>query len=359
MSKKSLGYVELEWICPNCNNRNPGSREACATCGASQPSNVEFIQPLQETILEDQAKIADAKAGPDINCGYCGARNDATATHCQQCGADLKEGKARSAGQVLGAHRSGPVGDVTCPACGSQNPANLHRCRKCGAGLVPGPELQRRTAEQTEKAGNGSGRTVYFVLAGLGIVLLIFLFMLFRTEETVGVVEGIRWERRIEIEALVPVTKEDWLDEIPSGVELGQCRQRVASIQDEPGPNTREVCGTPYTVDQGSGFGEVVQDCQYEVLQDWCTYTVEEWQSTDSVSARGVGLEALWPELQLASEQRQGRRSEEYVILFSSDDEEYSYKVSSVEDAAQYREGSRWILSVNTFNAITDIEPVR
>lgn len=356
MSKKSLGYVELEWICPNCNSRNPGSREKCAGCGASQPADVEFIQPLQETILADEAKIADAKGGPDLQCGYCGARNDATAVKCRECGADLKEGKERKAGKVLGAHRSGPAGKVPCPACGSENPANLHRCAKCGAGLVPGTELQKKAVADTTP---GSNRTLLFVLAGLGAVLLIFLFLSFRTEETVGVVEDITWERRIEIEALVPVTKEDWLEEIPVGAEVGRCGLRVARTQDEPGENTREVCGTPYTVDQGSGYGEVVQDCQYEVLEDWCSYTVDEWQRADVVSARGTGLEAIWPALQLETDQREGDRSEQYVIHFSSDGEVYRYNVSSVEDAMQFREGSRWILSVNTFNAITDIEPAR
>jgi hypothetical protein len=30
MAEKELGYVELEWRCPSCGNRNPGSAKKCA-----------------------------------------------------------------------------------------------------------------------------------------------------------------------------------------------------------------------------------------------------------------------------------------------------------------------------------------
>ncbi|MBX2997345.1 MAG: zinc ribbon domain-containing protein [Caldilineaceae bacterium] len=357
MAKKSLGYVKLEWICPNCKSRNPGPQQKCGSCGAAQPADVEFVQPLQEEIIEEKAQIERAAAGPDIHCGYCGARNAATDKVCVQCGADLKAGQARAAGQVLGAHRSQSVPDVTCPACGSANPASAQRCQRCGAGLLSGAELMAR-APKPNKQG-GFGRAALFVGLGIVALIVVFLALMFRTEETIGVVQDVNWERRIEIQALVPVAKENWIDQIPSGVAVGQCRKRVARTQDEPTANAREVCGTPYTVDQGSGFGEVVQECRYEILEDWCEYKVDEWRSVDSVSANGPGVAALWPELRLDTNQREGRRSEEYTILFSTDGDNYRYKVSQANDAAKFEKGSRWILSVNTFNAVTNVEPAR
>ena len=345
MAKKSLGYVELEWICPNCQNRNPGPQEKCATCGAPQPADVEFVQPLQEKIIEDKEKIADATSGPDIHCGYCGARNDANATHCRQCGADLKEGQARAPGGVLGAHRNQPVGAVKCPACGVENPADARRCRRCGAGLVPGKELEARTHEtQPANTGKGTGRTFLLIAAGVVVLLIAFIFFATRTEETLGVVDGVTWQRTIEVEALVPVTKEDWLEEIPDGVELGRCQQKVARTQAEPAPGAVEVCGTPYTVDQGSGYGEVVQDCEYQILEDWCAYETEEWRSVDSAVASGPGLAAAWPELTLDANQRSGKRSEIYIITFEADGEVYRYQVREAEEAARFEEGSRWTL---------------
>jgi hypothetical protein len=180
-----------------------------------------------------------------------------------------------------------------------------------------------------------------------------------RTEETVGVVNGVNWQTQIEVEALVPVTRENWMEEIPSGVELGRCEKKVARTQAEPAPGSREVCGTPYTVDQGSGFGQVVQDCQYQILADWCEYKIQEWRSVDSVTANGSGVVATWPELRLNNGQRAGKRREEYIVLFDADGNDYRYTVSTAEQAARFEEGSRWILSVNTFNAVTNVEPAR
>ena len=94
MQRKSKGFVELEWVCPNCEGRNPGAVKTCQQCGAPQPENVQFQRASNEKIITDEKSVAAAKAGADIHCGFCGTRNPATATVCSQCGADLKEGKA-------------------------------------------------------------------------------------------------------------------------------------------------------------------------------------------------------------------------------------------------------------------------
>jgi hypothetical protein len=70
MAKKSLGYVKLEWVCPNCSTRNLGPQKTCTSCGAPQPDNVEFEQAAQAEIIKEQAEIAKAKVGPDIHCHY-------------------------------------------------------------------------------------------------------------------------------------------------------------------------------------------------------------------------------------------------------------------------------------------------
>ena len=130
MAEKEVGYVELEWRCPSCGNRNPGSVKKCAQCGAALTEEVQFEQAPQETIITDQAKIAAAAAGADIQCGYCGTANSATATKCKQCGADLAEGKARAAGQVLGDFRDQPAAPLKCPSCGTDNPATALEMRE-------------------------------------------------------------------------------------------------------------------------------------------------------------------------------------------------------------------------------------
>lgn len=364
MTKKSLGYVQLEWTCPNCETRNPGSQKTCSNCGMPQPDDVQFEQPAQEKIITDEAGIAKAKTGPDIHCYYCGARNPATAETCSQCGASLSEGTARAGGQVLGAHRRGPAPKVTCPSCGTENEADAPKCIQCGAAL-PKVQPQPKPAAQAKAAPAKRGGFGVGAIIAIAVLLLVvagcvtFFVLASRTEDLTGRVDSVAWTRNIAIEGLVPVEHEDWRNDIPAEGLVGTCTQRVARTQDNPAPNSREVCGTPYTVDSGNGFGEVVQDCKYEVLEDWCKYTVDEWQKIDTVTQTGNDYKPRWPNLNLRSGQRDGDREEIYQIVFDTEQGTYTYETSNFNLYQQAQVGSRWLLKVNTFNSVTDIEPMQ
>ena len=80
-NKENRKFVELEWVCPNCDGRNKGSKKTCENCGAPQPDNVKFQRAADEKIVTDEKAVAAAKAGADIHCGFCGTRNPATASH--------------------------------------------------------------------------------------------------------------------------------------------------------------------------------------------------------------------------------------------------------------------------------------
>jgi len=359
MSQKQLGLVELEWVCPNCGNRNPGPEKKCASCGKPQPADVEFVQPAQQVIITDTATIEDATRAPDIHCPFCGARNRADAESCRNCGGPLAGGQQRAAGQVVGAYGERPAQPIECPACGAQNPATAPRCARCGAGLVPGPELETRVAP-AKAAAPGCSRTLIIVGIGVAIALLVLIYLATRTSATVGVVQDVTWQRRVAVEALVPVRREAWLTEIPAGVAVGQCRSEVVRTQDEPAPNAVEVCGTPYTVDQGTGFGQVVQDCQYQIYADYCQYTLEEWKAVDTLVTTGEGLTpGPWPLLAQTDKQRPGGRNEEYTVIFETDGATYEYTVKDPAQAAQFTEGSRWTLEVNAFGLLTDVAAAR
>jgi len=103
MAKKTLGYEELQWTCPNCDGINPGPEKTCGNCGAPQPDDVKFEQAVRSELLQDEEAIARAKAGPDIHCPYCEARNPGNAQNCSQCGGDLVGGEQRTSGEVVGA----------------------------------------------------------------------------------------------------------------------------------------------------------------------------------------------------------------------------------------------------------------
>ena len=359
MAQKELGYVELEWTCPTCQARNPGTQTTCSGCGAPQPKDVQFETPAKAEITQDQAKIQEAKTGPDIHCAFCGARNPASAKICHQCGADLVQGKARAAGQVVGAYDPKAPSEIACASCGMTNPATAKACVRCGAPLgQPAPAAAPAPAQAT--AGSGTKKLVFIAVAGLFVVALCALvFFLFRTSNTVATVQDERWVRTIAVEGQVPVQDTAWRDELPGGVTNVSCRPEVRYTTDKPQPGAREVCGTPYTVDTGTGMGRVVQDCEYQVYDDRCTYTTSRWGVVDSVSLQGAGFAPQWPAVNLVGNQRMGARSERYECILSDGEKQYSFTLPSFEEYQACKEGTKWKLEVNTLGAVVAAEPAQ
>jgi ribosomal protein L40E len=358
MSQKELGYVELEWTCPVCKTRNPGTQTTCSGCGAAQPDNVQFETPVAAAMAEDQAKIERAKTGPDIHCGFCGARNPATAKTCRQCGADLTAGKAREAGKVVGAYAPDAGAVVHCEACGMENPASARQCVRCGAPL--GKEPVAPAAAPAAASGMGRGMILFAILAVVVLLGLGWLvFAMFQTNDTMATAVDARWERSIAIMGQVPVQASAWRDEAPANAANLSCRAEVRSTSDSPQPGAQEVCGTPYTLDTGTGMGKVVQDCVYEVYDDYCTYTTLQWGVVNTVVQRGSGLAAAWPGANLAAGQQLGQRSERYICVVTAEDHEYTFDLRTDAEFAQCQPGSRWRLSINALGGVVDAEPVR
>ena len=362
MTKKALGYVHLEWTCPRCATKNPGPQKFCNGCGAPQPEGVQFDQPAQEELIKDAAEIAQAKAGPDVHCPYCNARNPGTAKFCGACGGDLAGAKAREAGRVVGAHRAGPAEAITCPSCGTANPATAQTCVNCGANLVPSKVEAPAMPPAAKAAGPRIGGLGVIIVVGvlLCVAAIVAVFLLTRPSQALtGEVQSVQWTRAIAVQALGYVEHEGWFDEIPQGAEVEECRMEYRQTQSEPAPNATEVCGTPYTVDTGGGFGEVVQDCAYEVYDEWCSFVQQEWTAVDTVTASGTDLSPYWPEVSLATGQRQGEGQEGYEVVLQTSQGSYDYTPSAAAEFSQFQIGSQWLLNVNAFGTLVSVEPAQ
>ena len=360
MAKKTVGYVQLEWACPRCATRNPGPQKFCNGCGGPQPADVQFTQAAQEKILTDTAEIARAKAGPDIHCPYCGARNSGTAKFCGACGGKMEGGQVRQAGQVVGDHRAGPAAPVKCRSCGTENPAGASRCGNCGASLVdetPRPAAPAIAPRPSARRGLVAGGAAVLLLGCCAVAAIVFLFVN-RTQKLTGVVEEIHWSRTLTVETLLAVAREDWQDNIPGDAQIGPCLYEYRWTQAEPAPLATEVCGTPYTVDTGGGYGEVVQDCSYDVYDEWCAYTAEEWQEVDTLTAAGSDLGPYWPAANLAGGERPGSLEEHYNVVFRTNDGLMEYQPADETEYAQFSIGSSWALEVNALGEITVVSSV-
>jgi DNA-directed RNA polymerase subunit RPC12/RpoP len=350
MAQKTVGYVELEWECPNCGNRNKGSQKLCSGCGAAQPADVKFQQPAEEKLIEKQDP---SEAVPDIHCSFCGVRNPGKSAVCSNCGGDLSDAQKRETGRILGAHRDQPADPIRCQACGEDNsPANL-RCARCGAALsVP------QAAPSAQSASKKTSPIILYILAGVGLVLVILLVVsLFSRKDVTAIVDTRSWERSIEIEKFGPISQAAWEQDLPAEARNISCEDRYYATDNQPAPKSTEVCGTPYTVDQGDGTGKVVQDCQYEIYASYCDFTIDGWTAIRVDKLAGSDEPPTWPATDLATDQREGERAERYVILFSLDGKTTRYVTSDVNLFLQASPGSRWILSMNGLGDIIDIAP--
>lgn len=353
MTQETVGYVELEWTCRNCGTRNPGTAKVCSNCGAAMSENDKFDLPTQQQLIQDEAKLKEAERGPDIVCPFCGTRNAAGTKNCSQCGGDLTKAAARQTGEVLGAFQPGAVPDVPCPFCGTLNPAIAKKCKNCG-GTLAKPAAPKPAVAGSPSRAMPLVAVVVLLLCGLGIA---FIYFGTRTTDLVGTVQAVQWERTIAVLEQRPVEHEDWSDQIPAGAQKGSCTQKVRKTVNEPVAGAAKVCGTPYAVDQGSGVAKVVQDCQYQVSDSWCKYTVNEWTVVATQQAKGVDLNPAWPALNLTSAQREGDRGEQYQVVFDADGRRLTYTPQNGSQFTQFKPGSRWVLKVNTFGGVSQVQP--
>jgi DNA-directed RNA polymerase subunit RPC12/RpoP len=356
MTQKELGYVELEWTCKHCGTINPGLKRVCTNCGAPIAEDDKFELPDQQELIKDKAKLEEAQKGPTIQCPYCNVFNPAGTKLCIQCGGDIQAGLARQAGEVLGAFKAEAVPDKPCPFCNQPVKANAQRCPHCGGNLVEAAATPVAPALVTAK------KTPLLLIIGLiaigvlcvaGIIALIVMNN--RTNDATGSVTAMHWQLSIDILEQQPVKKSAWGEEVPSDAKDVTCRDEYKETSSFPVAKSTEVCGTPYTVDTGSGAGKVVQDCEYRVYASYCNFSVLDWTVVNTAVAQGSDNSPRWPLTSLQSGQQEGNRHEAYQVTFDVDGQTYAYTPVDQAEYDQFDIGSHWILSINTFGDIKEI----
>ncbi len=348
--KESKGFIQLEWICPNCNVRNPGPVKTCESCGAPQPENVKFERAAEEKIVTDEKLVQAAKAGADIHCGFCGTRNPATAVNCSQCGADLKEGKAREAGQILQAAPAAPK-VVTCSNCNAENPGTANICKQCGAPLarakIPAPAQAKATASGTASA-QPKKKTNWFLFGGIAAFLMvccvaIVMMFVLPSKSVQGTVSDVYWQTSVPVQEVQAVNHSNERGSAPSGAYNVSCYD-----------DSQEVCEEK-TVDRGNGFAEVVQECHTET-QQYCSYTVDEWTTVQTYDLSGNDLYPVYESPSYSSDQRLGSSSETLTVTFNTSDGQETYTPGSVNEFQQFQIGSEWTLKMNALGGIVGVE---
>ena len=357
MTKRTVGYIELEWNCPNCGSKNPGMKKSCSACGAPQPDKVQFELGQKQDLIADEQKKVTAAKGPDVQCPFCNTRNPADAQICAQCGGDLKEGLRRESGRVLSAGPTPSANPVNCPHCGTLNPPTNNNCSACGADIKKtGVATPAQVPSVTPKQSSFRPWMALPILAILMVCCVIIGLLFFKTTAVIGVVQDSKWQRTISIETQREMPHEAWRDEIPAGSTPLSCQQQYRRRQDSPVPGSKEVCATEL-VDKGNGAAEVVETCYYEIYDDYCKYNALEWQAVDQAVAQGTDLQPYWPQPNPLQGQREGERAETYTILFETKDGVKQFVTNDANLFSQLQPGTQWTLSINTLGAIVEVSP--
>lgn len=341
-------FVELEWVCPNCDGVNKGSQKTCQSCGAPQPDNVKFRRAADEQILVDEKKIAAAGAGADIHCGFCGTRNPGNAATCSQCGADLKEGKARASGQVLQA--SAAPKTLACSNCGMENSSSDRICKKCGAPLARAAQKQPvAAASQTSEPSAAAPKKVnWLLIGGIAAALLlccavVFGMFVMPSKTVQGTVTGVEWKTYVPVEELGPVKHTRQTGSVPSKAYNVSCQTENEEICEEK------------TVDQGNGYAEVVRECRTDNTE-YCDYTVDEWKEVQTYTLSGADNFPVYDNPPVQSDQRLGSAREDLTVYFSIPDGQESYTPASVAEFQNFTVGSEWKLTMNALGGVLSAE---
>ena len=349
-SRRTLGYVENVWTCPNCGGENKGSAKSCDACGAPQPENVQFHLPSEQKMVKDEDKVKAAQAGADIHCGFCGTRNPATATTCSQCGGDLKEGKAREAGKIMQAPPPQPK-IVKCASCGAENPGSNSTCSNCGAALpktqaaqAVAPQPAMPTAKPAAKKKISplliGGILGFIALCGIGIY-----FIFGRTASTVkGTVTDVHWQTNVPVQEVQAVDYSNQAGNAPSDAYNVSCHDE-----------SRDVCEQK-TIDKGNGYSEVVEECHTET-DKYCSYTVDEWTTIQTYALDGNDLQPIYDSPNISSDQRIGEQTAEFTVNFSTENGKIVYSPDTLSTFQQFDVGSTWTLELNLVGGVMGVKP--
>jgi hypothetical protein len=352
--RRTLGYIQNEWTCPNCDTRNKGGSKTCENCGAPQPENVQFELPSEQKFVTDEAAINAAKEGADIHCPFCGTRNPASAKTCSQCGGDLIEGKARESGRLM---QAPPVSQqpkiIKCDNCGIDNPSSNAVCSNCGSPLpkiavaAMAPQTAARvSADKLTAPKKTNWLLIGGILAAVAICCVAIAALLFFPSQSVqATVVDVHWQTSVPLQEIRAVDYNNEPGSPPSDAYNVSCRDE-----------SRDVC-EQRTIDRGNGYSEVVEECHTET-QQYCSYTVDEWTTIQTYTLDGNNLQPIYEDPSLSSGQRLGQESEDLTVTFSTaDGGQETYSPDTVSEFQQFAVGSTWTLKMNALGSVVGVEP--
>ena len=173
---------------------------------------------------------------------------------------------------------------------------------------------------------------------------MIGALLLIPTSSIQGTVTDVYWQTNVPVQEVQAVRYTDKKGNPPSDAYNESCRTE-----------SRDVCEQK-TIDKGNGYSEVVEDCHTETDQ-YCSYTVDEWQTIQTYTLEGNDLSPIYDNPNLSNDQRIGDETEDFTVTFSTDNGTETYSPGSVSEFQQYTIGSTWTLKLNALGSVVSVKP--
>lgn len=368
-----MAVREGAWDCPYCGaTRNRGPEKFCGGCGSPRGPEVKFYLPEDARVVDEAGELEKARSGPDWTCGFCSGDNKGWNGFCTGCGSARDAGAARKVVQHLG-----------------QAPSNAEEAaRAAGPGQPETPEVGSPAEAPKKPRSKACG----LCLAGCGVLLVLLALLagfLSCTRSVQLDVVGAHWERLISIQKEVTVREQAWADQLPSGArELSRSQEVRSHRQVQIGSETRtrtvqrEVQDGTERVkvgsrDLGNGYFEDVYEDRptYRTVQEeesWqepvyrqepvyatrITYDIERWKEVRQARASGEDTRPEWPELRLEPGEREGPRTEKYVLkLRSPDGKTMEHEIQDAASFQAFQVGRPCPARLNRLGVITELRP--
>jgi len=365
-----MAVREGAWDCPFCGaTRNRGPEKFCGGCGSPRGPEVKFYLPEDARVVDDARELEKAGSGPNWTCAFCSGDNAGWNKFCTGCGSGRDAGSAR---EVV-VHQG-------------QAPSSAEEAARAAPLKPPSsPEASTQPRPTRNKACG-------FCLAGCGVLLVLLALLagfLSCTHSARLELVGAHWDRTISIEKQATVREQAWSDQLPPGArKLSQSQEVRSHRQVQIGSETRtrtvqrEVQDGTEKVkvgsrDLGNGYFEDVYEERptYRTVEEeetWqeplyrqepvygtrVTYEVERWKEVRQARASGEDTRPAWPETNLASGEREGPRTEKYVLkLRGQDGEVLQHEVQDAATFQAFQVGQTCPARLNRMGVITELKP--
>jgi hypothetical protein len=344
---------EMLWDCRYCGQKKllGLSHRHCPSCGGPQDVAARYFPPDDERVaVEDHVYT-----GVDLECPACREACSVRVKFCPHCGSPL-EGAAGVARREDIVHAEGRA--FTGQSAGAVR-AEQAAARAAAASGGAGQAAAARRRKRWPRVA------LAVLLASVAVGLVLFFW-----KRDVGLaVRGHHWVREIGIEQNKEVRESAWCDSVPArGTVIEQLQRKRSSKQVPDG----EDCQVR-KVDRGDGTYTEQRECtpKYRdeaVLDAYCRYRIHRWLPARSARAEG-GLETppAWPAVvlqqtgQCAGCEREGSRSESYLVMFADDRSGEEARCAFDESRwRQFAPGSRWIAGKRLTGGLAcdDLRPV-